>query len=92
MTCREIADFLMRYLDGELSAVEHQAFEAHLFVCPPCVAYLDTYKQAVRLGQAALRAEDEQDPCQSVPEELVRAILAARARASETRPSSDHPA
>jgi anti-sigma factor RsiW len=90
MTCREILDFLMRYLDGELSDVERQAFEAHLFVCPPCVAYLDTYKQAVRLGRLA--AQDEQDPCQSVPEELVRAILAARARASQAPPSPDHPA
>jgi anti-sigma factor RsiW len=90
MTCREVFDFLMRYLDGELSAALRQAFEAHLFVCPPCVAYLDTYKQAVRLGR--LVAQDDRDPCQSVPEELVRAILAARAQASQSRPSPDQPA
>ena len=43
MTCREIADFLLAYLDGELSAGWRRAFEAHLAECPQCVDYIESY-------------------------------------------------
>jgi anti-sigma factor RsiW len=76
MTCREILDFLMSYLDGELPPDEQRVFEGHLGECPACVAYLDTYRHTVRLVMQA----DEPDPCAEVPEDLVRAILAARSK------------
>lgn len=75
MTCKEIIDFLMRYLDGELAADESARFEEHLAICPPCVAYLQTYKESVRLGRSACVTGVD---CQEVPEDLVQAILAAR--------------
>lgn len=75
MNCRECYDFLMDYLDGQLPADERAAFEAHLARCPPCVAYLDTYRATIELGKSALRGE----PCQ-LPEELVQAILKARGK------------
>ena len=77
MTCREVTDFLMEYLAGELPPEQHKVFTEHLDVCPQCVAYLKSYEEAVRLGKAALSQPDEPDS-DDVPEDLVRAILAAR--------------
>jgi predicted anti-sigma-YlaC factor YlaD len=77
LTCREICDFVMAWLDGELPERERAIFEAHLKLCRQCVNYLDTYKAAVKLARAA----HEANPCAAlppVPEDLVKAILAAR--------------
>lgn len=77
-TCRDWIDRLTAYLDAELSAAEHAAFEAHLGVCPDCVDYLASYREAIRLGRLAFGADAE--PAAEVPEELIEAILAARNR------------
>lgn len=75
--CREFVEFLSDYLDRALSPEQKAAFDAHLAVCPPCVAYLKTYQQTVQLGKNAFKSLDEPVPVE-VPEELVRAILSAR--------------
>lgn len=77
MTCQELIAFLMEYLGDELSAQERTCFEAHLGCCPDCVAYLDAYKKTIALGRAAVCGERSALPAH-VPEDLVRAILAAR--------------
>jgi anti-sigma factor RsiW len=77
MTCREFSEFLDAYLAGELSRAEREEFQRHLDVCKQCVDYLATYEQAVKLGKAAFERPDGDVP-EKVPEELVRAILAAR--------------
>jgi anti-sigma factor RsiW len=79
MTCKELVAFLMDYLDGLLSEAERRCFEEHLGECPDCVAYLMTYQQAIRLGKEACTAGDDAIPA-DVPEELIRAVLAARRR------------
>lgn len=80
MTCRELVQFLMSYLDGELSQAERTLFEEHLGECPDCVAYLATYREAVRLGKAVCSGEVAVPS--EVPDDLVRAILAARGQQS----------
>jgi anti-sigma factor RsiW len=75
MTCQEIVDFLMHYLDGELPTGQRTLFEEHLGECPACVDYLHTYEETIRLGKAACAAEPG---CKDVPEALIQAILAAR--------------
>lgn len=77
MNCREFVDFLMAYLDRELSDGERSTFEEHISDCPPCGDYLETYREAVRLGKRACR-DDEGPVPEEVPEALVEAILAAR--------------
>lgn len=76
LTCRQVLDFVMAYLDGELDAGARREFERHLRVCPSCVNYLESYRQTVRLGKDAgndSAAEGE------FPSGLLRAIQAARA-------------
>ena len=74
-----MVEFLMAYLDGELSDAQHSEFAAHLELCPPCVTYLDTYQEAVRLGRSVCRADSDALP-DDVPEGLIQAILAVRAQ------------
>jgi anti-sigma factor RsiW len=76
MTCRDLADFLVDYIDGELPPVVHRQFEAHLVECPDCVAYLRTYRETIRLTAAS--GDEELMP--AMPEELVQAIVAAARR------------
>lgn len=76
MTCRELVDFLMAYLDGDLPAAQRQLFEEHLIECAHCVAYVRSYRDSVALAKACA---DEPVPSE-VPAELVAAITAARAR------------
>lgn len=71
MTCREVADTLIAYLDGSMSPDERGALEHHLSLCRVCVDYLSTYQSTVELVKS-LRDEPE-----SIPEDLVKAIRAA---------------
>jgi anti-sigma factor (TIGR02949 family) len=77
MTCQQFSDFLMEYLDGEVAPEQRTTFEEHLRLCPPCVTYLETYEEAVRIGKAC--CEDPDGPVPGdVPEALVEAVLRAR--------------
>ncbi len=77
MTCREFVDFLMSYLDGELESEPSRVFEEHMHLCPPCLTFLDTYKDTIRLGKFACQDEAGPPP-EEAPEQLIQAILAAR--------------
>jgi len=76
VTCRQIDNFLMDYLDGSLGPRQSKAFEHHLSICPDCVAYLDSYRKTVALGKDAFAKSDAAPPPE-VPKELVHAILRA---------------
>lgn len=76
MTCREVTEFLMHYLDGDLPESERALFKKHLDECPPCVNYLHDYQETVKLEKGCVC--EPGSPLLPIPEELVRAILAAR--------------
>lgn len=76
MTCRECAEFLSDYLEGDLPDEVREVFERHLSLCPNCVTYLAQFKATVIAGQAAFA--DGTDAAEAVPEDLIQAILAAR--------------
>lgn len=81
LRCREFADVILAYLEGELDARERRLFEEHIRACPPCVDYLDSYRRTVALtGDAWPACGPDDDVPEEVPEELVRAVLAARGR------------
>lgn len=75
LTCRDFVDFLDGYLSGELPAEVVARFNDHLARCPSCAAYTKTYRETLALSRRAFACDDE--PVSGVPEELVRAILAA---------------
>ena len=74
LPCTEIIGFLADYLDCELSPDRKSEFDSHLAVCPSCVAYLETYKETIRMAKSA------ELPVEDAPDDLIRAILAATAR------------
>lgn len=80
ITCQEVITFLLDYLSKDLDAEEERNFERHLEVCPSCVAYLQTYQQAVQLGREAMRQKDEEERPDTLGEDLLRAVLSARPR------------
>ncbi len=77
MTCREFAEFLSDWLDGDLAPVVAAEFVRHLKVCSHCDAYLQSMRATRTLGRLAARSADDRLPAE-VPAALVRAILAAR--------------
>jgi len=61
MTCRELAELLIDYVSGELAPEHRERLHHHLRVCPPCVAYLQTYELTIKLTR---RLPDEPVPPQ----------------------------
>ena len=74
MTCRDIEVFLLDYLEGHLSATKRIVFVMHLLMCSECREYIRKYKVARELGSRAFEDMKEEP----VPEDLVKAVLAAQ--------------
>jgi anti-sigma factor RsiW len=80
MTCKQLTEFIADYRSETLPPAARAEFEAHLAECPDCLRYLQTYEDTVRLARGVFAATGDPLPT-DVPEELVQAILAARAKA-----------
>jgi anti-sigma factor RsiW len=66
--CRQIADLLGDYLDGSLPNHTRQLIDFHIDGCPPCVAFVNTYRGTI---DAARKLADVQ-----IPAELKKRLLA----------------
>jgi anti-sigma factor RsiW len=49
ITCRELAELLIDYVSGDLPPEHCERLAHHLRLCPPCVAYLETYRLTIKL-------------------------------------------
>jgi hypothetical protein len=49
MTCRELAELLIDYLDGELAEEMCCTIRTHLEVCPECVYFIETYQLTIQI-------------------------------------------
>lgn len=81
--CREIADLLGDYLDGTLPKRLSDLIEFHIEGCPPCVAFVNTYRGAVN-ATSKLREV-------AIPAELKQRLLAVLRSERSDRPA-DRPA
>ncbi|MFT3785497.1 MAG: zf-HC2 domain-containing protein [Tepidisphaeraceae bacterium] len=81
MTCRDIDRFLMDYLDGKLPLLTRAQFATHLALCGTCRRYLRQYRQTIAMGKAAFANPDA--PPETVPEDLVAAILNSAKKSDE---------
>ena len=79
MTCQELADFILDFVEGRLPEDQATVFEEHLAICPSCIAYIKSYKSTCEILDALGCTKEEETP-KEVPEELVQAILRARAQ------------
>lgn len=73
LTCKETTDFLMAYLDGELSEPVRTEFELHMSVCRGCRVFMDSYRTTIMLSKESMCGE----AAPKMPPELSAAIMAA---------------
>jgi anti-sigma factor RsiW len=76
MKCRELAEFLNDYVSGELPLESRTHFEFHLSKCKNCHEYMVQYEVTIRAGKIA--CDEMSDEMPEIPEELIKAVLAAR--------------
>lgn len=69
MSCREMAEHLSAYLDGELEAGLRQIIERHGGDCPPCRSFINTLSRTVE----AVRAQ----PRRPISPDLIQALTTA---------------
>lgn len=56
--CKECLDLLSDYLDGELDPQISSSLEEHFQDCPPCIAFLNTFKTSTNLCRETIRQVD----------------------------------
>jgi len=52
--CKECLDLLSDYLDGDLDPKSSAALEEHFQDCPPCIAFLNTFKTSTHICRETL--------------------------------------
>lgn len=52
--CKECLDLLYDYLEGELSPEAAMHLDEHFQDCPPCIAFLETYKYTTKVCRETL--------------------------------------
>jgi anti-sigma factor RsiW len=65
--CRQIAELLGDYLDGTLPSHTRQLIDFHIDGCPPCVAFVNTYRGTI--------AATRKLPDTPMPSELKKRLL-----------------
>lgn len=73
VTCRQLIDSLMAYLDGELDEQQSAALRQHLDICPSCVNYTKSYRSVVDAAITAIRQRP--DAPDRITPELVASIF-----------------
>ncbi|MBT5495574.1 MAG: hypothetical protein HOK54_07525 [Alphaproteobacteria bacterium] len=74
INCVEFEDFILAYLEDDLTRRQRSIFEMHMTLCAECREYLQQYQASLALAKSA---EATTVPTE-VPEDLIRAVLAAR--------------
>ncbi len=77
MTCKDVNEFLMAYLDAELPEETRRGFEEHLRECSSCMRYLEQYRRTVQLEREACTPADA-PAMHNVPSGLLDAIRKSR--------------
>jgi anti-sigma factor RsiW len=66
--CRKIAELLGDYIDGSLPRREQELIDWHIEGCPPCVAFVNTYRGTIGAAQALREVQ--------IPPELKSRLIA----------------
>ncbi len=73
LTCRELVDLILDYIDEALEADRKDLFDVHLTGCKNCVVYVETYRLTVKVSRALPK-------CGPVPPTLEQRFKAALAK------------
>jgi len=75
LSCKQFVDFLNDYVAGRQPEDVRKAFEEHIRCCPPCLDFLNAYRQTIETSKKACCCGKNEI---EAPEALINAILAAR--------------
>jgi len=75
LTCEEVDNFLYDFHEGQLSYAEKIKFKLHLSMCSKCKAYVQGYKNTIRISKDGVT---KSNLVEHVPEELIDVILKSR--------------
>jgi anti-sigma factor RsiW len=75
MTCRDAIAVLGDYLESALGEDTLAELEAHLRDCPPCLAYLNTYRRTRDVAGAEGRVEMPAEMKERLRQFLIARIL-----------------
>jgi hypothetical protein len=91
LTCQEVDDFLYDFHQGNLPFTQQLQFKMHIAMCSECKAYLDDYRNTIRLAKEAFVIENElvMPSIEKVPEDLISAILSVRKSIDSTKIVND---
>ena len=70
--CKECIDLLCDYFEGTLDSGTAHSLEDHFKDCPPCVNFLETYKQTSDLCKKTLSSVEIPEPVQEKLREFVK--------------------
>lgn len=76
LTCKEVEDFLIDYVDGEMNFVTRLQFRMHIGMCRDCNRYLKAYINAIHMEKQIFEHPDD-EAIGNVPDEILNAILSA---------------
>ena len=77
LTCKQLIEALVDYVDGRLSLSRRFAVMVHLYCCGHCRSYLHEYQTTIKASRESAIQVDE-PPAVEVPEDFVQAVLKAR--------------
>lgn len=90
LTCKDLVDQLIDYLEDDLDARARRLCDEHMALCHACRNYFQSYLATIRLAPGAFRDEEAEAvelglrgavpgemPEYEMPEELVQSILRA---------------
>jgi anti-sigma factor RsiW len=72
MTCRELMELLIDYVQGELEPGLCEHISEHLTLCPPCETFVSTYRITIQLTRRL--------PASPMPPELAARLQEAMRR------------
>lgn len=78
LSCKQFVDFLDEYVAGGQSEDARKAFEEHIERCPPCLDFLNQYRDTIKTSRESCCCGNRVVPPEDVPQTLIEAILAAR--------------
>ena len=74
MTCREVRDYLVDYLAGDLAPQEREELERHMQGCSHCADHVDASRHALHVSRAALNDLAAPSPDDG-PDALLQAVM-----------------
>jgi anti-sigma factor RsiW len=57
ISCKQLIDFCVDYLEGDLPEEEKQDFRRHLGLCSHCVSFFETYQRTPQISREVLQTE-----------------------------------